>query len=151
MFFISKYATGIIEAKASRVDCRLEVLGHPEYTMYLKKHKDEFMAMDTHIYSRFFLPDNAQSRALNNKYVKRYGKPSNSAPNMSVFGFDVGMFLVNAYANDITPGDKASAYEGIQTNFFFERATNWTGYINKSVRIINLTPNKEIKITDLND
>ena len=149
--FINKYATGIIEAKATRVDCRLELLGHPEYTMYLKKHKEEFMTMDTHIYSRFFLPDNAQARALNNKYVKQYGKPSNSAPNMSVFGFDVGMFLVNAYANDITPGDKASAYEGIQTNFFFERANNWTGYINKSVRIINLTPNKEIKIIDLND
>lgn len=150
--FINKYATGIIEAKALRVDCRLELLGHPEYTMYLKKHKDEFMAMDTHIYSRFYLPDNAQAKTLNNKYVKRYGtKPANSAPNMSVFGFDVGMFLVNAYANNITPGDKASAYEGVQTNFFFERANNWTGYINKSVRIINLTPSKEIKITDLND
>lgn len=150
--FIGKYATGIIEAKASRVDCRLELLGHPEYTMYLKKHKDEFMAMDTHIYSRFFLPDNAQVKALNNKYVKKFGtKPSNSAPNMSFFGFDVGMFLVNAYANDATPGDKASAYEGVQTNFFFERANNWTGYINKSVRIISLTPNKDILITDLND
>ena len=150
--FINKFATGIIEAKELRVDCRLELLGHPEYTMYLKKHRDEFMNIDTHIYSRFYLPDNAQAKALNNKYVKRYGsKPANSAPNMSVFGFDVGMFLVNAYANDITPGDKASAYEGVQTNFFFERANNWTGYINKSVRIINLTPNKEIKITDLND
>lgn len=150
--FINKFATGIIEAKATRVDCRLELLGHPEYTMFFKKHKDEFMAMDTHIYSRFFLPDNAQAKALNNKYVKKFGKKvSNSLPNMSVFGFDVGMFLVNAYANDITPGDKASAYEGLQTNFFFERANNWTGYINKSVRIINLTPKKEIKITDLND
>lgn len=150
--FINKFATGIIEAKELRVDCRLELLGHPEYTMYLKKHRDEFMNIDTHIYSRFYLPDNAQAKTLNNKYVKRYGsKPANSAPNMSVFGFDVGMFLVNAYANDITPGDKASAYEGVQTNFFFERANNWTGYINKSVRIINLTPNKEIKITDLND
>ena len=150
--FINKFATGIIEAKDLRVDCRLELLGHPEYTMYLKKHKDEFMTINTHIYSRFYLPDNAQSKALNNKYVKRYGsKPSNSTPNMSVFGFDVGMFLINAYANNISPGDKASAYKGIQTNFFFERANNWTGYINKSVRIINLTPNKEIKITDLND
>ncbi len=150
--FINKFATGIIEAKATRVDCRLELLGHPEYTMYLKKHKDEFMTIDTHIYSRFFLPDNAEAKALNNKYVKRYGtKVSNSAPNMSVFGFDVGMFLVNAYANDITPGDKASAYKGIQTNFYFERASNWTGYINKSVRIINLTPQKELKITDLNE
>ncbi|MBR5639516.1 MAG: LysM peptidoglycan-binding domain-containing protein [Muribaculaceae bacterium] len=150
--FINKFAPGIIEAKATRVDCRLELLGHPEYTMYIKKHKDEFMAMDTHIYSRFFLPDNAQAKALNNRYIKQFGgKPSNSTPNMSVFGFDLGMFLVNAYANDITPGDKASAYEGIQTNFFFERANNWTGYINKSVRIINLTPNKDIKIIDLND
>ena len=150
--FLNKFATGIIEAKGSRVDCRLELLGHPEYTMYLKKHKDEFMAIDTHIYSRFFLPDNAEVKALSNKYVKRYGtKVSTSTPNMSVFGFDVGMFLVNAYINDVTPGDKASAYEGIQTNFFFERANNWTGYINKSVRIINLTPKKELKITDLND
>ncbi|MBR5117879.1 MAG: LysM peptidoglycan-binding domain-containing protein [Muribaculaceae bacterium] len=150
--FFNKFATGIIEAKGTRVDCRLELLGHPEYTMYIKKHKDEFMAIDTHIYSRFFLPDNSEVKALCNKYVKRYGtKVSTSTPNMSVFGFDVGMFLVNAYINDVTPGEKASAYKGIQTNFFFERANNWTGYINKSVRIINLTPKKELTITDLNE
>ena len=104
------------------------------------------------IYGIELLPDNAEVKALSNKYVKRYGtKVSTSTPNMSVFGFDVGMFLVNAYINDITPGDKASAYKGIQTNFYFERANNWTGYINKSVRIINLTPSKELKITDLNE
>ena len=150
--FFNKFATGIIEAKAMRVDCKLELLGHPEYTMYIKKHKDEFMTIDTHIYSRFYLPDNAEVKALNNKYTKTFGtKASNSTPNMSVFGFDVGMFLVNAYAANIIPGDKNSAYKGIQTNFNFERASNWAGYINKSVRLINLTPNKELKITDLND
>lgn len=150
--FFNKFATGIIEAKAMRVDCKLELLGHPEYTMYIKKHKDEFMTIDTHIYSRFYLPDNDETKALNNKYVKTFGsKATNSTPNMSVFGFDVGMFLVNAYASDITPGDKASAYKGIQTNFNFERASNWAGYINKSVRLVNLTPSKELKITDLND
>lgn len=150
--FFNKFATGIIEAKAMRVDCKLELLGHPEYTMYIKKHKDEFMTIDTHIYSRFYLPDNNEVKALSNKYVKTFGaKATNSTPNMSVFGFDVGMFLVNAYAAGILPGDKDSAYKGIQTNFNFQRASNWAGYINKSVRLVNLTPSKELKITDLND
>lgn len=150
--FLNKFATGIIEAKSSRVDCRLELLGHPEYTMYIKKHKDELMAIDTHIYSRFYLPDNNEVKAFNAKYSKTYNsKPVNSTPNMSVFGFDVGMFLLNAFSQGVDPGSKESAYKGIQTNFNFERASNWAGYINKSVRIINLTPNKELKITDLND
>jgi len=150
--FLRKYATGIIEAKSTRVDCQLELLGPPEYTMYIKKHKEEFMNIDTHIYSRFYLPDNDEVRAFNAKYQREYKKKAtNSVPNMSVFGFDVGMFLVNAYMADLNPGEKASAYKGLQTNFNFERASNWAGYINKSVRIINLTPNKSLKISDLND
>ena len=86
------------------------------------------------------------------KYVKTFGsKATNSTPNMSIFGFDTGMFLVNAFSHDIDPGSKESAYKGIQTNFNFERANNWAGFINKSVRIIHLTPAKELKISDLND
>ena len=150
--FLNKFATGIIEAKDARVDCKLELLGHPEYTMYIKKHKEEFSKIGTYIYSRFYLPDNNAAKSLSSKYLKAFGsKASNSVPNMSVFGFDVGMFLVKAYAADLQPGDKAAAYDGIQTNFNFERASNWAGYINKSVRIIHLTPKKELIITDLND
>ena len=150
--FLNKFATGIIEAKESRVDCKLELLGHPEYTMYIKKHKDEFAKIGTYIYSRFYLPENSAVKTLNSKYLKTFGsKATNSVPNMSVFGFDVGMFLVNAYSSDLLPGDKASAYKGIQTNFNFERASNWAGYINKSVRLIKLSQGKELTITDLND
>lgn len=150
--FLNKFATGIIEAKDSRVDCKLELLGHPEYTMYIKKHKDEFMKIGTYIYSRFYLPENNAVKTLNSKYLKTFGsKATNSVPNMSIFGFDVGMFLVNAYSSDLQPGDKASAHKGIQTNFNFERASNWAGYINKSVRLIKLSQGKELTITDLND
>jgi LysM repeat protein len=149
---LNKFATGLIEAKKNRIDCDLVLLGHPEYTMYIKKHKDELMAMDTYIYSRFYLPDNNNVNDIKNRYVKTFGtSPSNSTPNMSVFGFDVGMFLVNAYASGVVPGSKESAHNGIQTNFNFERANNWAGYINKSVRIIHLTPKNELKILDLND
>ena len=89
---------------------------------------------------------------VNSKYVATYGeKASNSTPNMSIFGFDVGMFLANAFINGTLPGSKDSAYKGLQTNFDFERVNNWAGYINHSVRIIHLTPKKEILITDLND
>lgn len=150
--FLNKFATGIKEAKEMRVDCELVLLGHPEYTMYIKKHQDDFMAIDTYIYSRFYLPNNNDAKAVNDKYFKTFNtKATNSTPNMSIFGFDVGMFLVNSYINSVIPGSKDSAYHGIQTNFNFERANNWAGRINKSVRIVHLTPSKELKIVDLND
>ena len=149
---LKKFATGLIEAKKTRVDCDLVLLGHPEYTMYIKKHKDELMAMDTYIYSRFYLPDNSSVTEFKKKYETMFkSTPTNSTPNMSIFGFDMGMFLVNAYANGIVPGAKNSAYNGIQTNFKFERANNWAGYINRSVRIVHLTPKNELRIEDLNE
>ena len=150
--FFNKFATGIKEAKEMRVDCELVLLGHPEYTMYIKKHKDEFMNIDTYIYSRFYKPDNADVDYFNKKYTKMFNStPSNSTPNMSIFGFDTSMFLANAFINNVEPGSKKSTFNGIQTNFNFERANNWAGYINRSVRIIHLTPQRELKISDLND
>ena len=149
---LNKFAAGLKEAKATRIDCDLVLLGHPEYTMYIKKHKDDFMAMDTHIYSRFYLPESQSVNDFKKKYVKSFkSTPTNSTPNMSVFGFDTGMFLVKAFAMGVVPGSKDSAYYGIQTNFDFERANNWAGYINKSVRIIHLTPKNEMTIHDLNE
>lgn len=150
--FFNKFATGIKEAKEMRVDCELVLLGHPEYTMYIKKHKDEFMNIDTYIYSRFYKPDNADVDYFNKKYTKMFNStPANSTPNMSIFGFDTSMFLANAFINNVEPGSKKSTFNGIQTNFNFERANNWAGYINRSVRIIHLTPQRELKISDLND
>ena len=150
--FFNKFATGIKEAKEMRVDCELVLLGHPEYTMYIKKHKDEFMNIDTYIYSRFYKPDNADVDYFNKKYTKMFNStPSNSTPNMSIFGFDTSTFLANAFINNVEPGSKKSTFNGIQTNFNFERANNWAGYINRSVRIIHLTPQRELKISDLND
>ena len=150
--FLNRIAQGLKEAKDLRVDCDIVMLGYPEYTMYIKKHKEEFMAIDTYIYSRFYLPDNEESEAFFNNYNSIYGnKPSNSTPNMSVFGYDTSLFLANALINNYELGSKESKYKGIQTDFNFERANNWAGYINKSVRIIHLTPKKELIITDLND
>jgi hypothetical protein len=120
--------------------------------MYIKKYKEEFMALDTYIYSRFYLPDNDQVAAFNRSYTSMFGsEPTNSTPNMSVFGYDTSLFIANALINDVEPGSKESKFNGIQTNFNFERANNWAGFINRSVRIIHLTPKKELIITDLND
>lgn len=150
--FFNSFATGLREAKDMRYDCELELLGHPEYTMYIKKYKEEFMALDTYIYSRFYLPDNDQVAAFNRSYTSMFGsEPTNSTPNMSVFGYDTSLFIANALINDVEPGSKESKFNGIQTNFNFERANNWAGFINRSVRIIHLTPKKELIITDLND
>ncbi len=149
---LKKFAKGLKEAKNTRIDCDLVLLGLPEYTMYIEQYKDLFMSMDTHIYSRYYLPNNDRAKDIKNKYVKKYKSvPATVAPNMGVYGFDTGMYLLNAYINGVVPGSKDSSYNGIQSNFDFERANNWAGHINKSVRIIHLTPKKEMLIQDLND
>ena len=149
---LKKFAAGLSDAKKTRVDCDIVLLGHPEYTMYMKGYKNTLMDIDTYIYSRFYLSDDKNVEEFNRKYVDKYNvKPANSTPNMSVFGYDVAKFIVNAFAKGKIPGQKGSEYNGIQTNFDFERANNWAGYINKSVKIIHLTPKKELIIEDLND
>ena len=149
---MKKFVNGLKEAKKLRVDCDLVLFAHPEYTMYINKYKEDLMAIDTYIYSRFYMPDNQQVKDFNAKYKSTFGvAPSNSMPNMSLTGFDLGMFLVKAYAKGVVPGSKDSEYDGIQTNFDFERVNNWAGYINKSVRMVHLSPNKEFTIKDLND
>ena len=149
---LNKFANGLRDAKKTRIDCDLVLLGLPEYTVIIDNYKDLFMAIDTHIYSRFFLPNNDRLKDFNKKYLKKYNiQTSTSSPNMGVFGFDIGMYLLNAYNKGIAPGSKESAYKGIQSDFDFERANNWAGHINKSVRIIHLTPQKDMIIKDLND
>ena len=150
--FLSRFENGIKEAKETRIDCELVLLGHPEYTLYLGKHRESLMNIDTYIYSRFYLPQNDRVNSLNSKYQQTFGsKATNSVPNMSVFGFDTGMFLVNMLGKNLSPDSSEAHYNGLQTNFSIERANNWAGYINKSVKIVHLTPKKELIITDLNE
>ena len=74
-------------------------------------------------------------------------KTLNAAPVFGLLGYDTGMYFIDAMCdakNDISKID--NNYDGIQSHFNFERTSNWSGYINKSVYIIHYTPSNDIEI-----
>ncbi len=132
---LKKVAEAIDEVKASRFDCEVALLGYPEYTMYIKDYQNRFSSIDTYIFSRFY--ETRQARDLERKYKSRYGEGfMPSAPVMGVYGFDVGMFIVNALSNDHRLWDEEASHKGLQTTFDFKRVSNWSGAINESVQFI---------------
>ena len=58
---------------------------------------------------------------------------------MGVYGFDVGMYIVNALSRDKHLWDEP--YTGIQTTFNFKRVSNWSGAINESVQFVRFNQN----------
>lgn len=135
---LKKVAQAIDEVKASRFDCEVALLGYPEYTMYTKEYQQRFSSIDTYIFSRFY--ESSEARDLERKYKARYGEGfMPSAPVMGTYGFDVGMFIVNALSNDHHLWDAEAYHKGLQTTFKFNRVSNWSGAINESLQFIRFS------------
>lgn len=146
---MSKLVSAVKALKADRSDIQVSVLGYPEWVTYTDEWQKTFHAVDTYFYSRFFTnPDNPKLEEFNSLYKKWYGeKTLNAAPVFGLLGYDAGMYFIDAMCdakNDISKID--NNYDGIQSHFNFERTSNWSGYINKSVYIIHYTPSNDIEI-----
>lgn len=137
-----KVSKALRDVKEDRFDCEVALVGYPEYTMMVNELQSEFKAIDTYIFSRFYAPDNSRTRSLESKYKSLYGEGfMPSAPVMGIYGFDVGMYVVNTLAADKHLSDEDAAYNGVQTTFRFKRASNWGGCYNESVQIVHFNGN----------
>ncbi len=144
---LSKVASAIAETKEKRFDCEMAMIGYPEYTIFANEFKPTLKRIDTYIFSRFYNPGNAQSKAVEAKYLKMFDdEPMKTTPDMMLTGFDTGMFVINSLSANHELTSKEAAYKGIQTSFNFERASNWGGAINKSVKFIHFDPDSD-KVT----
>lgn len=131
--------------KKERFDCELAMLGYPEYVMYLKDFQTQLQDVDTYMFTRFFNSKGFRTRDIESLYAKKFGgEMLESIPNMGIFGFDTGMYLITTMGNDGTINADTPLYKGVQTSFRFHRANNWTGYTNQAVDIVHFTPEHQI-------
>ncbi len=104
--------------------------------------------LNTLVYSRFYtVPDDPAVRDVENRFQSWYGTPmQNFVPRQGLFGFDTGMFLINALAHPRTDG--FLPYMGVQNGFSFTRPTAASGWVNNELYFINFRPSGLIdKIT----
>lgn len=128
----------------------VSLFGYPEWQTYSKDFIDSFYALDTYIFTRFYTnPTSRQTKEFYKKYKYWFSKELHAAnPQYGILGFDTGMFFLEAlseYGKDFQNNIDRVNTKSIQTDFYFQRVNNWSGFINKGIYFVNFRPDFTIQ------
>jgi len=135
------------QVKKERFDCDLALIGYPEYVLYLKDYQTDLQDIDTYMFSRFFNAKGFRTRDIEARYKQDFGgQPLNAVPNMALYGFDTGMYLLQSLGTSGRISANTPLYKGIQTSFRFERDNNWSGYTNQAIEVVHFSTDHKITV-----
>ena len=144
---IKRFIKALKQVKTDRFDCDLSLIAFPEYVLYLKDYQTDLQDVDTYMFTRFFNAKGFRTRDLEAAYKSNFGgEPLSAVPNMAIYGFDTGMFLLKSLGVDGIIDDETPMYKGIQTSFRWERGDNWRGYTNQAIEIVHFSTDHQITV-----
>lgn len=144
---IKKFIKALKEVKSERFDCDLSLIAYPEYVLYLKDYQTDLQDVDTYMFTRFFNAKGFRTRDLESAYKSNFGgEPLTAVPNMAIYGFDTGMYLLKSLGVDGIIDDETPLYKGIQTSFRWERGDNWRGYTNQAIEVVHFSTDHQITV-----
>jgi LysM repeat protein len=144
---LKKFIKALKQVKSERFDCDLSLIAYPEYVLHLKDYQTDLQDVDTYMFSRFFNAKGFRTRDLESAYKTNFGgEPLQAVPNMAIYGFDVGMYLLKSLGVDGIIDDETPLYKGIQTSFDWERGENWRGYTNQAIEIVHFSTDHQITV-----
>jgi LysM repeat protein len=129
----------------SNPDLRINLFGYPNWQVVLAKYSDfsdDFFRLNTSFYAVFYTNQTSdEAKLFYNNFYKWYSRNlGNTFPKYSIFGYDTGMFFIqlmhtygipfDAHINDLI-------YNGIQSDFYFQRVNNWGGFINTNLYFVD--------------
>lgn len=146
---VAKTTALLAKIKEARPDISVSLFGYPEWQTYTKEYLDKFHALNTTIFTRFYIQNSLQGwKDFHSKYKFWFDEnKSKTLPAPEVLGFDTGMYLLKGfshYGKDFDKHLNTLTSESIQTDFSFERISDGGGYINKNIYFVNFTPGFEI-------
>lgn len=87
-----------------------------------------------------------------NRFKKSFKSTlQNTFPSFGMLGYDLGrFFLLGLSGNGIQFNNRISTLKTapLQHDFYFKRASNWSGFINNKVELIHYTPQKTIDVIE---
>ena len=144
---VKKYINALKEVKSERFDCDLSLIAYPEYVLYLKDYQTDFQDVDTYMFTRFFNAKGFRTRDLEAAYKSNFdGEPLSAVPNMAIYGYDTGLYLLKSLGVDGIIDDETPLYKGIQTSYRWERGDNWRGYTNQAIEIVHFSTDHQITV-----
>ncbi len=144
---LNRYIKALKEVKKERFDCELSLIAYPEYVLYLKEYQTDIQDIDTYMFTRFFNAKGFRTRDLEAAYKANFsGDPLQATPNMAIYGYDTGMYLLKSLGVDGRISEDTPQYKGIQTSFRWERGDNWRGMTNQAVEIVHFSTDHQITV-----
>ena len=144
---VKKYIKALKEVKDERFDCDMSLIAYPEYVLYLKDYQTDFQDVDTYMFTRFFNAKGFRTRDLESAYKTNFGgEPLSAVPNMAIYGYDTGMYLLKSLGVDGIIDDETPLYKGIQTSFRWERGDNWRGFTNQAIEVVHFSTDHQITV-----
>ena len=144
---VKKYIKALKQVKSDRFDCDLSLIAYPEYVLYLKDYQTDLQDLDTWMFTRFFNAKGFRTRDLEAAYKANFGgEPLQAVPNMAIYGFDTGLYLLHSLGVDGIIDDETPLYKGIQTSYRWERGDNWRGYTNQAIEVVHFSPDHQITV-----
>ena len=129
---VKKYIKALKQVKSDRFDCDLSLIAYPEYVLYLKDYQTDLQDVDSWMFTRFFNAKGFRTRDLEAAYKTNFGgEPLQAVPNMAIYGFDTGLYLLHSLGVDGIINEDTPMYKGIQTSFRWERGDNWREMIKR--------------------
>ena len=144
---VKKYIKALTQVKSDRFDCDLSLIAYPEYVLYLKEYQTDLQDVDTWMFTRFFNAKGFRTRDLEAAYKTNFGgEPLQAVPNMAIYGYDTGLYLLHSLGVDGIINEETPLYKGIQTSFRWERGDNWRGYTNQAIEVVHFSPDHQITV-----
>lgn len=144
---IGRYIKALKQVKQERFDCELALVAFPEYVLYLKDYQTDLQDVDTWMFTRFFNAKGFRTRDLEAAYKNNFGgEPLQGVPNMAIYGYDTGMYLLHSLAADGFINSQTPLYKGIQTSFRWQRGEGWRGYTNQAIEVVHFSTDHQITV-----
>ena len=139
---LNKIKTILRSIAETKPEYNITLFGYPIWQTYSKDCLEDFHALNTYIYSRFYADNlNSGVKRFYDNYKNWYSKsPMPTFHKYSMLGFDTGMFFfsaINNYGTDFESKLSDINYKSIQSGFNFERVNNWGGFINTNIYIVH--------------
>jgi ABC-type branched-subunit amino acid transport system substrate-binding protein len=138
--------------KESNALIDVSLFGYPEWQTYFKDHIDDFFLTNTCLYSVFYADHaNENIQKFYETFKSWYRKsPANTYPKYGLLGYDTGMYFIQMLHRQGTACDAFSEpmkYQSLQSGFYFKRLSEWGGYVNNNVFLIDFLQDYSIKKT----
>ena len=135
--------------KEENSEYNIQLFGYPEWQTYEYNYLKDYHNHGTYIYSSFYVDKDARSTVgFRESFSKWYKKDlQKTYPQYAMLGYDTGLYFLTAlhkHGRNFEAKLNSMYVETTQFAFNFERANNWSGFINTGLYLIHYDTNSRI-------